>query len=639
MPGARETILVVDPCAETRQQMASLLGGMGYPVKPAADADAGLSSFMALHPAVTLIDVQMAAGAATAEKMRACGPDREIVAMAEAAAMTDVMDALKNRVGEFIRKPIVPVELEIVVQRCLERIDLRQCLKAAAQEPEIPPGQPGDGAAEKERLHFIKQIAKNLSAFMGQIGSDAQDGLRYFDEMPYFMAIHSADLKILAASPGYHTHFGNRIGQDSWAIYTGVQASRDDCPAGITRRTARAKTTRAEAVYHSGARVPLTVHTAPIFDGRGRIGLILEVIAGTREIETMARKIRTTQQRYRKLFDAVPNYIAVLDRQMRLAAFNRRFLEDFGFKTGRKFFDIFRPVGVSAEKGPIAGTLADGMPHQGEMALFAPGGEQLNLMSWTSPIETATGKLIQVLVIFTDITELRRMQGNLSQLGLMVSTVTHSLKGSLTGLDAGLYMIEKGFYRDRPGRIEEGLDVAKLMTDRIRKLVQDILYYAKKRDLETETVDAVHFAEDVAATIRPKITAANIAFRFETAAAAVDIDIDVGLIRASLINIMENAVEACIDDPSERPHWIELAVRGEDDHVVFTITDNGLGMTPEQIRDIFKLFWSSKGKAGTGLGLFITNRVVRKHGGKITVVSEPGHYTAFHVRLPRKISS
>ena len=91
------------------------------------------------------------------------------------------------------------------------------------------------------------------------------------------------------------------------------------------------------------------------------------------------------------------------------------------------------------------------------------------------------------LSYFMDISELRRMQGNLSALGLMIGTISHSLKGCLTGLDASLYLIETGFYRNKPARIEEGIDVTKLMIDRIRKLVLDILYYSKERELKLET--------------------------------------------------------------------------------------------------------------------------------------------------------
>ena len=131
-------------------------------------------------------------------------------------------------------------------------------------------------------------------------------------------------------------------------------------------------------------------------------------------------------------------------------------------------------------------------------------------------METVTSVMYKgkpaTLGYFMDITQLHEMRDNLSTLGLMLGTISHSLRGCLSGLDAGLYLIETGFYRNRSAQIEEGLDVTKLMADRIRKLVLDILYYSKERDLEIEEVEIWRFAKEVAIQIETRIKAANIQF-------------------------------------------------------------------------------------------------------------------------------
>ena len=68
--------------------------------------------------------------------------------------------------------------------------------------------------------------------------------------------------------------------------------------------------------------------------------------------------------------------------------------------------------------------------------------------------------------------------------------------------------------------------------------------------------------------------------------------------------------------------------------MVIEVEDNGMGMDQETREKIFSLFFSSKGIKGTGLGLFISNKIVDKHGGSIGVDSEPGRGTRFEVRLP-----
>ncbi|RPJ16039.1 MAG: PAS domain S-box protein [Desulfobacteraceae bacterium] len=241
------------------------------------------------------------------------------------------------------------------------------------------------------------------------------------------------------------------------------------------------------------------------------------------------------------------------------------------------------------------------------------------------------------LSYFMDISELRRMQGNLSALGLMIGTISHSLKGCLTGLDASLYLIETGFYRNKPARIEEGIDVTRLMIDRIRKLVLDILYYSKERELKPEIIEVWRFAGDLAETMDARIRAANITFETDFSKKAGEFCIDSNILRPAIINILENAMDACIEDRRPLAHRIRFCARGDADHVVFEIEDNGPGMDDDQIQRIFQLFYSSKGTRGTGIGLFVTRKVIRQHGGSVVVESKAGHGARFIITLPRRM--
>ena len=255
-------------------------------------------------------------------------------------------------------------------------------------------------------------------------------------------------------------------------------------------------------------------------------------------------------------------------------------------------------------------------------------------------METVTSVIYKndraVLGYFMDVTNLHQIKDNLSTLGLMVGTISHSLRGCLTGLNASLYLIETGFYRNKPAQIEEGLDVTKLMADRIRKLVLEILYYSKERELEIESVEIWRFAKDVVIHLENRIKAANIRFTTDFSQDLGCFSIDPEKIRAALINILENAMEACIEDTRNMSHWIRFKTRADDAAVYFDISDNGPGLEKEQASKIFRLFSSSKGNRGTGIGLFVTRKVILKHGGTITVESKPSAGTLFRIALPRK---
>lgn len=240
---------------------------------------------------------------------------------------------------------------------------------------------------------------------------------------------------------------------------------------------------------------------------------------------------------------------------------------------------------------------------------------------------------------FMDITKRREARHNLASLGLMIGAVSHSLKGCLTGLDAALYLIDTGFYRETPARIEEGLDTAKLMVDRLEKLVRDVLYYAKERELELEEVDVLQFANDLVSGVANRMRGADIDFtcRYKPPLGTFRIDRD--LVRPALLNILENALEACIEDSSRSDHQVEFIVGGGMDAVEIEIKDNGPGLDAEGVKNAFNLFYSSKGKKGSGLGLFITKRVIDQHGGRVGVESDPEKGTSFFITLPRRVGS
>jgi signal transduction histidine kinase len=107
-------------------------------------------------------------------------------------------------------------------------------------------------------------------------------------------------------------------------------------------------------------------------------------------------------------------------------------------------------------------------------------------------------------------------------------------------------------------------------------------------------------------------------------------------IRSMLVNLLENSIDACRLDSGKAHYKVTLAITSSDDEVRFLVRDNGIGMDQETREKAFTLFFSSKGTEGTGLGLFISNRIAHSHGGRIELESKVGEGTEFHVILPRR---
>ncbi|MCP4694766.1 MAG: PAS domain-containing protein, partial [Desulfobacterales bacterium] len=440
-----ETVLVAGDDRSWKEAL-SCLKRLNCQAVRAENTSDGSREFDERRPGIVIIDANGPEGASLVTTIRSRDPNARIMALARGENMDGVMRDLKYDASEFVCTPINPDAFEIAMNRMRRAIQLDRRLNALEESREDASPLETDQRIESERFVTVRQIIDRISMIIGRLADDVQGGVRYFAEMPYFVSIHDRECKVLATNPAYKKYLGGKLYGQSWEIYTGAHASPHACPVKRTIDTGNVMTSRAAVQYLSGAVAPVMVHTSPIYNNDGEVELILEVFAGTKDIDRMSAEIANTQQRYQQLFDEVPCYIAAVDRKLRVAAVNRLFKEEFGDQTGQTFYDLFNHINVPLGVCSISRTIKDGMPHQGEMVLVTHEGKQFNMLTWTKPISTATGKLIEVLVIFFDITELRQTQENLASLGLMVSTLSHNLKGILTGLDAGLFFIEKGFY-------------------------------------------------------------------------------------------------------------------------------------------------------------------------------------------------
>jgi signal transduction histidine kinase len=147
-------------------------------------------------------------------------------------------------------------------------------------------------------------------------------------------------------------------------------------------------------------------------------------------------------------------------------------------------------------------------------------------------------------------------------------------------------------------------------------------------------MDVSNFAYDVAASVESKIKAAGVKLDCDFDTEQGEVQMDAGVMRLALINILENALDACIEDTAKKSHKIVFSVKPDGEQIVFEIRDDGTGMDRETRESLFTLFFSSKGNKGTGLGLFIANKIIEQHGGKIKLDSKPNRGTNFRITIP-----
>jgi len=467
------------------------------------------------------------------------------------------------------------------------------------------------------------------------LAGDLEGGLTYFNEMPCFVSIHNPKLKIIAVNQLYRERLGDKVGRNSWEVYGETAGTRSQCPAAETFKTGKGQRTKANIKYADDQEAPVIVHTAPIRNQSNEVELVVEISADITEVNRLQEELRQTQQRYQQLFDEVPCYISLQDRQFRLLATNRQFNDDFVGELGAYCYEVYKHRDEPCPNCPVAKTFEDGRSHQSEMVVTPKSGEQRNVLIWTAAIRDADGEIARVMEMSTDITQIRELQDHLSSLGLKIGSISHGIKSLLAGIDGGVYLVETGLDQDDPVRVQEGWDAVKTIVRRIRKLVLNILFFAKEREFKPEATDVLNFAYDVAAGVESKVKAAGVELDCDFGSDPREVQMDAGVVRLALINILENALDACIEDTAKKSHRIGFSVKPQGKHIVFEISDNGTGMDRETRESLFTLFFSSKGNKGTGLGLFIANKIIAQHGGKINVESKLNQGSSFRITIPQ----
>ncbi len=629
----KENILLVDDEAGIRKVLGISLRDAGYEVLTAGGGGEALSLFTAHRPRIVLTDIKMPGmdGIELLKRIKAKDPEAEVIMITGHGDMDLAVESLKHEATDFITKPISDEALEIALKRAHDRIAMRRQLREYTDNLEELVRKQSARLVEMERLTAVGQAVEGLSSALSAMSDGAAGELAYFNEMPCFVSIHTPELTVAAANQLYKERLGDKVGGNSWEIYPEKAA----CPVARTFETGAGQRSRQVIRYADGREVPVMVYTAPIRNREGDLELAIEIAADMEEIRRLQGAVKASRHRYQQLFDAAPCYITVQDEHLRLMEVNERFKEDFGGEIGAHCYEVYKHRSEPCPDCPVTRTFEDGEPHQSEMVVTTESGEQNNVLIWTAPLRDEAGRISQVMELSTNITQIRQLQDHLSSLGMLIGSISHGIKGLLTGLDGGMYLLSSGFEKENEEQIKEGWEVVKLMAGRIRNMVLNILYYAKERDLQWERVDVLTFAEEVAAMIEPKAKQHGIALVRDFDTSVDDFEVDPGVVRSALVNILENALDACLEDKEASSHEITFGVAQEGDEVIFDIRDNGLGMDRETREHMFTLFFSSKRDRGTGLGLFISNKIIRQHQGSIEVESAPGEGSRFRIRMPK----
>ena len=218
-----------------------------------------------------------------------------------------------------------------------------------------------------------------------------------------------------------------------------------------------------------------------------------------------------------------------------------------------------------------------------------------------------------------------------------MSKVAHELRTPLTIAKGWISMLRYGELSKEHERVVEVVDQ---QIDELTRLVSDLLDLSRREvdalDLRLETIDLVSLVEQLAEHQRELTMLKGIQLSVQRRCADAYACVDRGRISQVINNLIGNA---CRYVPHLGNGRIDLMVLCNETAVQVTVRDNGCGIAPEHMPHIFEPFYQVEGKqrGKSGLGLAVTYELVRAHGGALTVESEVGRGTAFHIRLRRTV--
>jgi signal transduction histidine kinase len=225
---------------------------------------------------------------------------------------------------------------------------------------------------------------------------------------------------------------------------------------------------------------------------------------------------------------------------------------------------------------------------------------------------------------------------HLPRVGAMAAGLAHEIRTPLTSISNGAAAL-RDMIPGLDGDARLAIDIIAKEAARAAALLTDFLCLARPRPprLEAHDLDRL-VAEAVVVALRSRPQAEAVAVQVRAGAKRVEALVDAGQMMQALLNVIVNALDACLEGRSGRERRVEVRLAPPAEGERFcrvTVLDTGPGIAPEDRPHVFEPFFSRK-RGGTGLGLAITRRIVEGHGGRLEVEEAPGGGAAFALHVP-----
>jgi two-component system, NtrC family, sensor kinase len=340
------------------------------------------------------------------------------------------------------------------------------------------------------------------------------------------------------------------------------------------------------------------------------------------------------------ILESSPNGIVAVDQHKKITSFNRRAEDILQLKRksvlGKKYGDVFRGEFLDIFNRVVE---QQAVPDNAEIVYPRQDGDTVLLGITSSLLKKRDSAAIGTIVSIQDLTEFKkteeliRRMDKLSSLGQLSAGLAHEIRNPLASINFNVQLIEK--------HLEDNQNAKSIMHDtfegieRIKILVKRVLDFTKTGTPAFSSGNIHESINDALELIAPQIRKKNIAIKKDYAAEIGPFVFDPHQMQQVFVNLLLNATEATPEGGFIEIRSATEKARNRNNIHVITISDNGQGITPDNMSKIFDPFFTTKPE-GTGLGLSIVHKILEQHEASIDIKSRENKGSSFILRFPAK---